>query len=176
MSNRRQPGFGPSGLPPAIEGSRPLAGTFLRGGEPDPHGVQVSCRVSRETWCPCGSDTPGMPFSDFPVCNLSAPQKSEEFRGTSHGLPRSSRASPNAGSTFDHASAASSQPSWAFVTLQRLKLRRPFHDGVAKSRQNPLTAFLRSQRIDPKAAFEARQVSFALATLLSFLRLYSRLP
>lgn len=115
-----------------------------KGSGSDLHGVQVSYRVSRETWRPFGSDAPGMSFSDCPVCNLSVPQTSDETCGSSQGLPCSSKAFPTANLPFrlGHASATSSsgQPSWASGALQRSQARRPFTTGL------PSPARIHSQR------------------------------
>ncbi len=87
---RRQPGCGPSGHMRVVDDLDPLTRALPRRDRPDPHEVQVFYRVSRETWCPCGSDTPGIPFSGFPVCNLSDPLLSIENSGPLMNFPASS--------------------------------------------------------------------------------------
>mgnify|MGYP003574760756 FL=1 len=79
--------------------------------------------------------------------------------------------------TGNRRSTLSSLPE-RFCALQRMRSREPVLGGVAKSRRNPLMAFLRLQRATPYptkdrsptdwGALMTNQACFVLATLLSF--------
>jgi hypothetical protein len=128
--------------------------------------------VPETTWGPSGSDPPGMPFGDFPVCSCSHAKTSKRSSGSSHRLTSPYRAfTGNSPVSILHCSKLRNRFETTLLNIScssTLAAVAALRDGDCHVPSRPAHSVSTLSTNRPEATSTTYRVYFAPTTFVSF--------